>query len=117
MNYIDGVTGQILTENSLIKNNTKNITVDGDAYQMMRTLLYISNPSSYADNSTVNAEGGIMTFYTDEEYDATTKIMKKLGIKFKDSAINNAKDDKNNNPEVIPSPYPSNKEVKKNRVY
>lgn len=116
MEHIDGVTGQILTEAALIKNNTKNIIVDGDAYQIMRTLLRIVNNDSYSDNSTISSEGGVMTFYTPEEYEQTTKLMKKIGLKFKDTEINNAAKDPNNDVEKNPkSPYPSNNGIRKNR--
>lgn len=118
MKYIDGVTGEILNESALIKNNTKNIIVDGDVYQIMRTLLKICNPDTYTDNSTISSEGGIMTFYTPEEYEQTTKIMKKMGLKYSDTSINNAKKDPNNDvSEKQMSPYPSNNGIKKNRVY
>lgn len=116
MENIDGVTGEIITEAALLKNNTKNITIDGDDYHIMRTILCLSNPYSYVDNSTISSEGGIMTFYTDEEYEQTKKIMKKLGLKFKDTTINNAHDDPLNYIPAQPSPYPSNNGVRKNRV-
>lgn len=114
MEYIDGITGELITESALLKNNTKNIEIDGDDYQIMRTMLCLSNPYSYANN--MSSEGGIMTFYTDEEYNQTKKIMKKLGLKFKDTSINNAKNDLNNNIKPQMSPYPSNNGIRKNRM-
>lgn len=110
-NYIDGITGQILKEDSIIGSNVRTIKLKGDNYDMVRALLYIVNPDSYNDNSKIG-EGGFMCFYTDEEYDRTTKMLKSFGLNFTDNEINNSsKKDENSYPNGGLSPYPSNKDI------
>lgn len=116
MNYIDGVTGQLLTEESIIGSNVKTIKLGGDNYDMMRSLLYMVNPDSYVNNSSIG-EGGFMCFYNEDEYDRTTKMLKSFGLSYEEQDINNSKNNNQNSfPKEIPSPYPSNKNIFKPEI-
>lgn len=111
MNYMDGITGKLLTEEAMIGSNVKTIKLSGDVYDLTRTLLYIVNPDNYVDNSSIG-EGGFMCFYTDEEYDRTTKLLKQFGLKYADTSINNSKnDDDEGYTGDVKSPYPSNTNI------
>lgn len=118
MERIDGVTGQILTEeNALLKGSSKSIVLQGDAYNIMRSLLKIASGQNYVNNSTMNSEGGIMCFYSDEEYEHTKNILRSMGITYDDTPLNNAHKNEHNDLDNTPSPYPSNNGIKKNRTY
>ena len=111
MNYIDGITGQLLTEESVVGSNVKTIKLAGDVYELTRTLLYIVNPDNYVDNSSIG-QGGFMCFYTDEEYERTTKMLKQFGLSYSDTSINNSKNDDNEGfTGDVKSPYPSNTNI------
>lgn len=116
MDYIDGITGELLTEEAVIGSNVKTIKLSGDTYELMRSLLYIVNPDNYSNNSSIG-EGGFMCFYTDEEYERTTKMLKSFGLKFGDASINNSKNDDNEGyTGDVKSPYPSNTDIFKPQI-
>lgn len=111
-NYFDGVTGQLLTEEAIINSNVKTIKVNGDTYDMLRAMLYMASPDSYVDNS--SGEGGFMCFYDQEEYNRTTELLTKFGMKWHDQAINNSNPkNKDSSTSDTTSPYPSNNGIKK----
>lgn len=93
-----------ISESALLKANVSSIEVDATPYDMYRMLQAVSNPSNYTNNTSVGSNG-IMLFNDELEKEKTISVLKKMGIKFKDQAVNDAKDLP---PENTKSPYPSN---------
>lgn len=97
----------ILEESALIHANVDSIEIDASVYDMYRMLQAISNPDAYVDNAVTNGNG-IMLFNNEYERENTTKLLDKLGIKYKNTGLNNSKaPPKENNK----SPYPSNEKI------
>ena len=108
--YYDGITGELLTEEAVIGSNVKTISIGDNNYDIMRTLLYIVNPDNFANNTNMG-DNGFMCFYTDEEYERTKAMLKKLGHSFKDETLNNNKVTEKDLAPDVKSPYPSNSSI------
>lgn len=98
-----------LNENALLKANVDSIEIEATPYDMYRMLQAVTDPGNYTNNTSVGSNG-IMLFNDAQEKEKTISVLKKMGIKFKDQAMNDAKDLP---PENTKSPYPSNNGVVK----
>lgn len=89
-----------------IASNVKTIQLETDPAGIMQVVTYLINPEKYQNNSTVGGNG-LLSFYTDEEYNRTIELLKRFGVKFKEQGVNNA-DQSFNDPVNSVSPYSGN---------
>lgn len=104
MDIVEGK--EIVQEKAILASNVKTIQVEENPAGIMQAIMHLINPDKYENNSTVG-NNGIMSFYTQEEYDETVRVFKRFGIKFKEEGVNNADGDYNI-PDNTKSPYAGN---------